>query len=97
MDRGASCIPLRVKATGEADGLYAGQGEGEISTNLSSIAKSYLEINGGDQDSVFYHSLAALHASCYAQENAGALRQNWPRIPLPSSKKALHASAELGA
>ncbi len=96
MDRGASCIPLRVKATGEADGLYAGQGEGEISTNLSSIAKSYLEINGGDQDSVFYHSLAALHASCYAQENAGALRQNWPRIPLPSSKKALHASAELG-
>jgi len=29
-------------------------------------------------------------------ENAGALRQDWPRIPLPDSKGLLLASAELG-
>ena len=29
-------------------------------------------------------------------ENAGALRQDWPRIPLPATRDALLASAELG-
>ena len=29
-------------------------------------------------------------------ENAGALRQDWPRVPLPARRDALLASAELG-
>ena len=32
----------------------------------------------------------------YRAENAGALRQDWPRIPLPATRDALLASAELG-
>jgi hypothetical protein len=46
--------------------------------------------------SAFYHALAILHAPTYRTENSGALRQDWPRIPLPDSKEALHASAALG-
>ncbi|RRR70301.1 MAG: hypothetical protein EI684_13550 [Candidatus Viridilinea halotolerans] len=45
---------------------------------------------------LFYHSLAVLHAPAYRTANAGALRQDWPRIPLPATRAALLASAELG-
>ena len=44
----------------------------------------------------FYHTLAVLHAPAYRDENAGALRQDWPRVPLPDSRDALVASAALG-
>jgi hypothetical protein len=37
-----------------------------------------------------------LHAPEYAAENAAALRQDWPRVPLPASRADLVASAELG-
>jgi hypothetical protein len=40
--------------------------------------------------------LAILHSHAYRLANAGALRQDWPRIPLPISKDLLVASAELG-
>ncbi len=37
-----------------------------------------------------------MHAPAYARENSGALRQDWPRIPLPASAPVLQASAALG-
>lgn len=37
-----------------------------------------------------------LHAPTYRTENAGALRQDWPRVPLPGTAELLHASAVLG-
>jgi hypothetical protein len=37
-----------------------------------------------------------LHAPDYRAENAGALRQDWPRVPLPGSGVVLEASAALG-
>jgi very-short-patch-repair endonuclease len=54
---------------------------------------------GGEVDTqilLFYHAIAIMHAPTYRTENAGALRQDWPRIPLPATKEALIASAELG-
>lgn len=45
---------------------------------------------------LFHHVIAILHAPEYAQENAAALRQDWPRVPLPSEAKQLLASAQLG-
>ncbi len=45
---------------------------------------------------LFYHTLATLHAPAYRNENGGALRQDWPRIPLPETRDALLASAALG-
>lgn len=32
----------------------------------------------------------------YREENAGALRQDWPRVPLPKTAKVLQAGAALG-
>jgi hypothetical protein len=37
-----------------------------------------------------------MHAPAYRVENAGALRQDWPRLPLPKTESALLASAALG-
>lgn len=64
--------------------------------NLSDAAAAYLAVLRATPEDLFYHTLAILHAPGYRSENAGALRQDWPRVPLPESKKALLASAELG-
>ena len=37
-----------------------------------------------------------LHAPAYRAENSGALRQDWPRVPLPATVQTLIASADLG-
>ena len=37
-----------------------------------------------------------LHTPQYAKQNADALRQDWPRVPLPATREALLASAALG-
>ena len=34
-------------------------------------------------DDLFHHMLAVLHDPTYQEANAGALRMEWPRIPLP--------------
>ena len=46
---------------------------------------------------IFHHVAATLNAPAYYTENAGALRMDWPRVPLPGNAKILHASAALGA
>jgi len=51
---------------------------------------------GAEPQDLFYHVLAILHALAYRTENAGALRQDWPRIPLPKAKDSLLASAAFG-
>ena len=43
----------------------------------------YLERLGLEVEDLFYHVLATLHDPAYRQANAGALRMEWPRIPLP--------------
>jgi predicted helicase len=34
-------------------------------------------------ENLFHHAMAIMHAPSYAKENESALRQDWPRIPLP--------------
>ena len=67
-----------------------------ISPNLSEASQGYIRSLGADEADLFHHSLASLHAPDYRTENAGALRQDWPRIPLPAGRDALLASATLG-
>ena len=43
----------------------------------------YLEDVGLGVEDLFHHVLAVLHDSSYREANAGALRMEWPRIPLP--------------
>ena len=43
----------------------------------------YLDRIGVDVEDLFHHILATLHDPAYREANAGALRMEWPRIPLP--------------
>ena len=51
--------------------------------NLSGAARRYLEHLGLSVEDLFHHVLAVLHDPAYREANAGALRMEWPRIPLP--------------
>ena len=51
--------------------------------NLSPAAQRYLDRLGLGVEDLFHHALAVLHDPEYRQANAGALRMEWPRIPLP--------------
>lgn len=73
-----------------------GAGGGAVRPNLSKLAAGYLEDLNGTPEDLFYHALAVLHAPEYRESNAGALRQDWPRVPQPQSAKLLQASAALG-
>jgi hypothetical protein len=42
------------------------------------------------------HALATANRPTYLTENAAAIRQGWPRIPLPNTEALLRASAALG-
>ena len=51
--------------------------------NLSATAQRYLDRLGLGVEDLFHHVLATLHDPAYRTANAGALRMEWPRIPLP--------------
>ena len=52
--------------------------------NLSPAAAAYLDALGLGVEDLFHHVLAVLHDPAYRVANAGALRMEWPRIPLPA-------------
>ena len=68
----------------------------ELEPNLSPNATDYLETADANEQDLFYHALATLNTPAYRTDNAGALRQDWPRVTLPASTDALLQSAELG-
>lgn len=101
MDRSASCIPLFLKPEEGKLDLFSNDDrklENGLNLNLSDMAIEYLKVIGTitDAEHLFCHVLAILHASNYASENDGALRQDWARIPLPTTREALITSAKLG-
>ena len=78
MDRSATCIPAWLRE----DGLGAVTGA-DRRANLSEKAQRYLASLGRGVEDLFHHVLATLHDPAYREANAGALRMEWPRIPLP--------------
>ena len=105
-------FPLRLRHEPEKPKSNAGQEdmfgheapEPTITANLSQVARAYLAgfgISDPDADAetaglVWMHALAIGYSPAYLEENADGIRQDWPRIPLPASKKALLDSAALG-
>ena len=79
MDRGATCFPAWRRDEGLA---FEGDGT-QRRPNLSPAAHSYLDRLGLGVEDLFHHALAVLHDPDYREANAGALRMEWPRIPLP--------------
>ncbi|PKO17091.1 DNA methyltransferase [candidate division BRC1 bacterium HGW-BRC1-1] len=94
-DRGATCFPLLVRQGHSANDLFSMEAE-ENPPNASPLLQEYSKQFPASPDLVFHHAIAIMHAAIYNQNNAGGLRQDWPRIPLPAKKKALLDSAALG-
>jgi hypothetical protein len=90
-------FPLYLKARSTPATLFIKSSVQPISTpNLSKLLETYLKSLKADPLDFFLHCAAVLHAPSYRRENAGALRIDWPRIPLPASKNSLLQSAQLG-
>jgi len=72
--------------------------------NLSPPARAYLTALAlpdpdADPDTaalIWMHALAIGYSPAYLLENADGIRQDWPRVPLPSDRERLLASAALG-
>ena len=79
MDRGATCFPAWLRD----EGLALDGGGALRRPNLSAEAQRYLDRLGVGVEDLFHHALAVLHDLAYREANAGALRMEWPRIPLP--------------
>ena len=65
------------------DGLGINDGGTQHRPNLSLSAQHYLDSMGARVEELFHHVIATLHDPDYRIANAGALRMEWPRIPLP--------------
>ena len=83
------------------DGLSS-DGDGARCANLSVTAERYLDCLGTGVEDLFHHVLAVLHDPAYREDNAGAFRMGWPRIPLPgwpggTAEGAAQAIAESAA
>ena len=101
IERGANWFPAWLRD----DGLGSYKvGDTLCSPNLSPAAERYLDRLGAGVEDLFHHVLAVLHDPAYREANAGALRMEWPRIPLPGwpdgdedgAADALAASAARG-
>ena len=79
IERGASMFPAYLREEGDlGNGGQAGH-----RPNLSPAAQRYLKNLSATVEDLFYHILSILHDPTYRQANAGALKMEWPRIPLP--------------
>ena len=99
IERGALMFPAWFAESGAGDG-----NDSSCRANLSGMAQRYLDDLGKNVEDLFHHVLSVLHDPSYREANAGALRLEWPRIPLPGwpdgrvdgAKEELEASADLG-
>jgi hypothetical protein len=100
IERGAAWFPVRHDVEQPAS-LLSAAGDDEMALgalNLTDAAVDWLAgLESADAgEAPFFHAVAVLHSGLLISENAEALRDDWPRIPLPATRDALLASAELG-
>ena len=99
IERGTSMFPAWLR-----DEDMGSDGNTTRRANLTAAAQSYLDRLNASVEDLFHHVLAVLHDPSYRQANAGALRMEWPRIPLPGwpdgeledAAESLTQSAALG-
>ena len=94
IERGANWFPAWLRD----DDMGSGSDGLRRRPNLSAAAQRYLKHINANVEDLFHHVLAVLHDPAYREANAGALRMEWPRIPLhgwplPGSAGILPASA----
>lgn len=108
MHKDAYTIPFWVAAGGAeaAESLFEEDGTTGLPwrPNLSEFALRYLEDLGiTDADTsqasarlLWLHVLATGYSPLYLEENGDAIRNDWPRVPLPGTRTALEESAAFG-
>ena len=87
IERSANLFPAWLRDDGEDTGRRP---------NLTGTAQRYLDRMGAGVEDLFHHVLATLHDPAYREANAGALRMEWPRIPLPDTAQDLAESVARG-
>lgn len=80
-------------ATGVLEAMCSSVGVAVHDRDRHTYSKAAIEV----ARKLFHHALAILWSPAYRGENEAALRQDWPRIPIPVSSDALNRSAELGS
>ena len=95
IERGALWFPAWL----HDEGLALDGGGAQRRPNLADAAQRYLDRLGVGVEDLFHHTLAVLHDPAYRTANAGALKMEWPRIPLPGWPEggAPSAAEELAA
>jgi len=86
IDRGSTNFPFKL----------VDASTGEFRNNVSASMDAWLKAKELLPAQLCQHIVATLNAPCYATDNAGALRMDWPRIPVPDDADTLRASAVLG-
>lgn len=86
IDRGSTNFPART-----IDGSTK-----ELRPNLPASVLAWLAKLSIAPAELFHHIVASIHAPAYRANNAGALRMDWPRVPLPGDAEMFKASAALG-
>ncbi len=91
----SSFFPLYLRNGGQTE-LFSTDNGFKIKPNLTQEAQAYLNAIDVEPPELFFHLLATLHTPRFRTENAGALRQDWPHVPLPATRSVLLQSASLG-
>ena len=78
IERSANLFPARLR-----DDAIVTNGDHARRANLSPAAERYIDLLDLNVEDLFHHVLATLHDPVYREANSGALRMEWPRIPLP--------------
>jgi hypothetical protein len=100
LDPNAHPLPFVLHVAGDAGG---GLGLGAmVVANLSPAAAEWcaalgLPVTAETSRLVWEHVLAVAYSPAWLEQNADAIRQGWPRVPLPASADLLRSSAALGA
>jgi len=95
-------FPLNVKQSRpEAADGHLFKAEDVVLKNYSTTVREYFDSLGHElvqtaAPDLWMHVLAIGYSPAYLEENADGIRQDWPRIPLPSSLEQFNASAALG-
>ena len=99
LDPNAHPLPFVLHVAGDPEG---GLGLGSaVVPNLSAAALGWCDALGlartpETSHLVWYHVLAVAYSPAWLEENGSAIRQGWPRVPLPNTAELLRSSAALG-
>ncbi|MCI0407309.1 MAG: DNA methyltransferase, partial [Acidobacteria bacterium] len=92
----AGFFPMYLKPKRGIKTLHGSEADQPGTVNLSRRAFTVASEIGTGGPVPFYHTLAILHSPNYRREHGAALRQDWPRVPIPATQQAFVNSADLG-